>query len=225
MKDIDSVELRQSQTPAELRHQTTVELGESHTACGAVVSSVAPRKSKKQRQGLEVASCSKKTEVKKVMPIIQVSSTENTTCSSRTGKEDEQSSEIKATNSYIRKESGTQGQTQLLEIKRLSADVSPPKPISRPHAATNKVFVFSSRLSRRDSLKSRSPTPFPAKVRANQVSQRPEPQTKIEPSYSPSSSSREPTACPNNSSASRHPGCLSLSSRTRHPGRIRACLD
>ena len=218
MKDIDSVELRQSQTPAELRHQTTVELGESHTACGAVVSSVAPRKSKKQRQGLEVASCSKKTEVKKVMPIIQVSSTENTTCGSRTGKEDEQSSEIKATNSYIRKESGTQGQTQLLEIKRLSADVSPPKPISRPHAATNKVFVISSRVSS-------FPTKFPAKLRANQVSQRPEPQTKIEPSYSPSSSSREPTACPNNSSASRHPGCLSLSSRTRHPGRIRACLD
>ena len=217
MKDIDSVELRKSQTPAELRHQTTVELGESHTACGAVVSSVAPRKSKKQRQGLEVASCSKKTEVKKVMPIIQVSSTENTTCGSRTGKEDEQSSEIKATNSYIRKESGIQGQTQLLEIKRLSADVSPPKPISRPHAATNKVFVFSSRVSRRDCLNSRSPTPFPAKVRANQVSQRPEPPTKIEASYSPSCP-REPTACPKNSSSS-------LSSRTRHPGRIRACLD
>ena len=218
MKDIDSVELRQSQTPAELRHQTTVELGESHTACGAVVSSVASRKSKKQRQGLEVASCSKKTEVKKVMPIIQVSSTENTTCSSRTRKEDEQSPEIKATNSDIRKESGTLRQSQPLEIKRLSADVSPPKPISRPHAATNKVFVFSSRLSRRDCLNSRSPTPFPAKVRANQVSQRPEPQTKMEPSYSPSSSPREPTACPKNSSSS-------LSSRTRHPGRIRACLD
>ena len=218
MKDIDSVELRQSQTPAELRHQTTVELGESHTACGAVVSSVASRKSKKQRQGLEVASCSKKTEVKKVMPIIQVSSIENTTCSSRTRKEDEQSPEIKATNSDIRKEPGTLRQSQPLEIKRLSADVSPPKPISRPHAATNKVFVFSSRLSRWDCLNSRSPTPFPAKVRANQVSQRPEPQTKIEPSYSPSSSPREPTACPKNSSSS-------LSSRTRHPGRIRACLD
>ena len=225
MKDIDSVELRQSQTAAELRHQTTVELEESHTACGAVVASEVLRKSKKQRQGLEVASCSKKTEVKKVMPIIQVSSTENTTCSSCTGKEDEQSPEIKATNSDIRKESGTQRQTQPLEIKSLSADVSPQKPFFGAHAATNKVFVISSRVSRRDCLNSRSPTKFPAKLRANQVSQRPEPQTKIEPSYSPSSSSREPTACPNNSSASRHPGCLSLSSRTRHPGRIRACLD
>ena len=153
-----------------------------------------------------------------MMPIIQVSSIENTTCSSRTRKEDEQSPEIKATNSDIRKESGTLRQSQPLEIKRLSADVSPPKPISRPHAATNKVFVFSSRLSRWDCLNSRSPTQFPAKVRANQVSQRPEPQTKMEPSYSPSSSPREPTACPKNSSSS-------LSSRTRHPGKIRACLD
>ena len=157
-----------------------------------------------------------------MIPIIQVSSTENTTCSSRTGKEDEQGSEIKATN---RKESGTQRQTQPLEIKRLSADVSPPKPISSPHAATNKVFVFSSRVSRQDCLSSRSPTPFPAKVRGNQVSQRPEPHTKIEPSHSPCSSPREPTACPKNSSPSRRPGCSSLSSRTRHPGRIRACLD
>ena len=164
-----------------------------------------------------MASYSKKTEVKKVIPIIQVSSTENTTCSSRTGKKGEQSLEIKATN---RKESGTQRQTQPLEIKRLSADVSPPKPISSPHAATNKVFVFSSRVSRQDCLSSRSPTQFPAKVRANQVSH-----TKIEPSYFPSSSPREPTACPKNSSPSHRPGCSSLSSRTRHPGRIRACLD
>ena len=155
-----------------------------------------------------------------MIPIIQVSSTENTTCSSRTGKEDEQSLEIKATNSNIRKESGTQRQTQPLEIKKLSADVSPPKPISSPYAATNKVFVFSSRVSRQDCLKSRSPTPFPAKVRANQVSH-----TKIEASYSPCSSPREPTACPKNSSPSHRPGCSSLSSRTRHPGRIRACLD
>ena len=160
-----------------------------------------------------------------MIPIIQVSSTENTTCSSRTGKEDEQSSEIKATNSDVRKESGTQRQTQPSENKRLTADVSPPKPISGAHAATNKVFVFSSRVSRRDSLSSRSPTQFPAKVRANQVSQRPEPPTKIEASYFPCSSPREPTACPKNSSPSRHPGCSSLSSRTRHPGRIRACLD
>ena len=152
-----------------------------------------------------------------MIPIIQVSSTENTTCSSRTGKEEEQSSEIKATN---RKESGNQRQTQPLEIKRLSADVSPPKPISGAHAATNKVFVFSSRVSRQDCLSSRSPTQFPAKVRANQVSH-----TKIEPSYFPSSSPREPTACPKNSSPSFRPGCSSLSSRTRHPGRIRACLD
>ena len=169
-----------------------------------------------------MASCSKKTEVKKEIPIIQVSSTENTTCSSRTGKKGEQSLEIKATN---RKESGTQRQTQPLEIKRLSSDVSPPKPISGAHAATNKVFVFSSRVSRQDCLSSRSPTQFPAKVRANQVSQRPEPQTKTEPSYSPCSSPREPTAYPKNSSPSHRPGCSSLSSRTRHPGRIRACLD
>ena len=168
-----------------------------------------------------MASYSKKTEVKKVIPIIQVSSTENTTCSSRTGKKGEQSLEIKATN---RKESGTQRQTQPLEIKRLSADVSPPKPISGAHAATNKVFVFSSRVSRRDCLTSRSPTPFPAKARANQAPETSEPPTKIEPSHSPSSS-REPTACPKNSSPSRRPGCSSLSSRTRHPGRIRACLD
>ena len=157
-----------------------------------------------------------------MIPIIQVSSTENTTCSSRTGKKGEQSLEIKATN---RKESGTQRQTQPLEIKRLCADVSPPKPISGPHAATNKVFVFSSRVSRQDCLSSRSPTQFPAKVRANQVSQRTEPPTKIEPSYSPSSSPREPTACSKISSPSRRPGYSSLSSRTRHPGKIRACLD
>ena len=172
-----------------------------------------------------MASCSKKTEVKKVIPIIQVSSTENTTCSSCTGKEDVQSLEIKATNSDTRKESGTQRQTQPLEIKRLSADVPPPNPISGAHAAINKVFVFSSRVSSRDCLIPRSPTPFPAKVRANQVSQRTEPHTKTEPSYSPSSSPREPTACPKNSSPYRRPGYSSLSSRTRHPGKIRACLD